>query len=251
LREVAAKPTEGELPLSTTLTSPSKRGTRDVCNKRDVAIMNLVILGAPGAGKGTQSELLGARLSLPAISTGMMIRQAISEQSEIGLAVKKYIAKGDLVPDEIMVKMINKRLSASDCGGGFILDGYPRTAVQAEELDRSGVKIDKVLSLEVADEEIVARLSGRLQCIKCGASYHALYRAPEKEEVCDVCGSGLTRRADDEPEVIRQRLANFYKMTEPLKDYYAKQGKLCIADGQGDIDGITKTIFQALGIEEE
>ena len=212
--------------------------------------MNLVILGAPGAGKGTQAEQLGVRLLLPTISTGMMIRKAIREASEIGLAAKQYIDNGQLLPDDIMIKLINERLSLSDCAKGFILDGYPRTVVQAEELDKSDIRVDRVLSIEVEDEKIVERLSGRLECEKCGASHHVIYRTPKVEGVCDVCGSKLVRRSDDDPEVIRRRLVNYHELTEPLKAYYAKQNKLCVAYGQEEIKDTTREVLKVMGIEE-
>ena len=212
--------------------------------------MRLVILGAPGAGKGTQAEHLGTLLSIPTISTGMMIRRAIRGKTELGIAVKKYIDDGQLVPDSIMTELINQRLSDEDCVNGFILDGYPRTVTQAEALDKSAVVIDKILSIEVEDEEILKRLSGRVECEKCGAPYHMIYRLPEKEGICDKCGNRLVHRDDDTPEVIKKRLVNYHTITEPLKSYYENQGKLCIAYGKEEIKDTTREVLKVLGLEE-
>ncbi|MCL2837513.1 MAG: adenylate kinase [Oscillospiraceae bacterium] len=208
--------------------------------------MKLVILGAPGAGKGTQAEQLEAYLRVPTISTGMMVRKAIREQTEFGKLSKAYIDDGQLVPDDAMIKVLDERLRKKDCRHGFILDGYPRTVHQAKDLENKGIIIDKVLSVEVPDELIVERLSGRLECGNCGASYHVKYRAPMEEGICDVCDSPLIRRDDDIPEIILKRLAAYHEKTAPLKEYYAKQGKLCVAEGQGDIKDTINEVFKVL-----
>ena len=213
--------------------------------------MRLVMLGAPGAGKGTQAEQLSVRLIIPAISTGMIIRTAIREGSDFGNRAKEYIDLGQLVPDDLMIELVSRRLEDDECARGFILDGYPRTVVQAQSLDESGIAVDRVLSIEIPDEKIVERLSGRLECEKCGASHHILYRPPRQKGVCDVCGSNLTHRSDDHPEVIRKRLEGFHRLTEPLKKYYETRGKLCVVHGCEEIKDTTAAVFKALGIPEE
>jgi len=210
--------------------------------------MKLVILGAPGAGKGTQAEQLEAYLRIPTISTGMIVRKAIREQTEFGKLSKEYIDNGQLVPDDAMIKVLNERLKQRDCRHGFILDGYPRTVTQAQDLENNGIIIDKVLSVEVPDELIVERLSGRLECGNCGASYHIKYRAPQEDGICDVCDSPLVRRDDDVPDIIMKRLVAYHEKTAPLKEYYAKQGKLCVAEGQGDIKDTIRVVFEVLGL---
>ena len=210
--------------------------------------MKLVILGAPGAGKGTQAEQLEAYLRVPTISTGMMVRKAIREQTEFGKLSKEYIDNGQLVPDDAMIAVLNERVKQRDCRHGFILDGYPRTVHQAQDLEANGIIIDKVLSVEVPDELIVERLSGRLECKECGASYHVKYRPPQEEGICDVCDIPLVRRDDDVPHIILKRLAAYHEKTAPLKDYYAKQGKLCIAEGQNNIKDTINVVFAVLGL---
>jgi len=210
--------------------------------------MNIIFLGAPGAGKGTQAEIVSARLAIPAISTGAIIREALKAGTEMGLAAKKFIDAGALVPDEVVIGIIKERLAKDDCANGFILDGFPRTVPQAEALDKMGVKIDVVLSLEVADEAIVERMSGRRVCDKCGASYHTKY-LPTKDGVhCDKCGNALSIRKDDAPEVVLSRLEVYHSTTEPLKDYYAKTGILKLVEGQKEVEDTTALTLGALGI---
>lgn len=208
--------------------------------------MKLILLGAPGAGKGTQAEIICERFNIPAISTGNILREAIKNGTEMGLKAKSYIDNGDLVPDEVVIGIINDRLAKDDCKNGFILDGFPRTIPQAEALDKMGIAIDCALSIEVADEKIMRRLSGRRVCSGCGASYHIDYKKPAKEGVCDACGGELVQRADDSPATIADRLAVYHKQTEPLKDYYKAAGKLIIVEGQEEVADTTRLVLSAL-----
>ncbi len=210
--------------------------------------MKIIFLGAPGAGKGTQAEIVSERLAIPAISTGAIIREALKAGTEMGLAAKKYIDAGALVPDEVVIGIIKDRLAEKDCEGGFILDGFPRTVPQAEALDRMSVKIDVVLSIEVADEAIVERMSGRRVCDKCGASFHVKFKPSKNGEVCDKCGNALSIRRDDAPEVVQSRLTVYHETTEPLKDYYAKAGILKLVEGQEKVEDTTALTLAALGI---
>ena len=210
--------------------------------------MKLILLGAPGAGKGTQAELICDRLNIPAISTGNMIREAMKNGTEMGKKAKSFVDAGKLVPDEVVIGIIQERLSEKDCANGFILDGFPRTIPQAEALDKMGVAIDTVLSIEVADEKIVKRMSGRRVCESCGASYHIEYKKPEVEGVCNACGGNLVCRKDDAPETVLDRLTVYHDQTEPLKGYYEKTGKLKIVEGQEELADTTALVFQALGI---
>lgn len=211
--------------------------------------MNLVLMGPPGAGKGTQGEILAKKLGIDTISTGVMLRTAIKEQTEIGKQVEKLINDGKLVPDDIMVKLVKERLQKPDCAKGFILDGFPRTTAQAEALTDSGVKIDKVLSLEVADDVIVERLSSRRECSKCGAPYNVISNKPKKDGVCDKCGGGLIQRADDNPDTIKNRLNVYHTQTEPIKAYYEKLGLLVTAQGEKELSDTTRNVDKALGLE--
>ncbi len=211
--------------------------------------MNLILVGPPGAGKGTQGEILSKRLGIDTISTGVMLRTAIKEQTEVGKLAEKYINDGKLVPDDVIVAIVKERLSQPDCEKGFILDGFPRTVPQAEALTASGVKIDKVLSLEVDDSVIVERLSARRECSKCGAPYSVLYKKPVTEGKCDKCGGELIQRADDNPETIQNRLNVYHEQTEPIKAYYEKAGLLVKAEGADSVDDTTKNVFKALGLE--
>lgn len=208
--------------------------------------MNLILLGAPGAGKGTQAEVICDHLNIPAISTGNIIREALKNGTELGLKAKSYMDSGALVPDEVVIDIIKERLSKDDCQNGFILDGFPRTVPQAEALDAMGVKIDKVIDIEVADEKIMQRLSGRRVCEKCGASYHIDYKPSKTEGKCDKCDGNTVLRKDDHPDTIKERLEVYHEQTEPLKDYYAKTGKLTIVEGQEEVKDTTALTLKAL-----
>lgn len=208
--------------------------------------MNLILLGAPGAGKGTQAEVICEHLHIPAVSTGNMIREALKNGTEMGLRAKSYMEEGKLVPDEVVIGIIKDRLQQDDCKGGFILDGFPRTIPQAEALDKMGIVIDKVVDIEVPDEKIVQRMSGRRVCEKCGASYHLLYKKPEVEGVCGKCGGTLVQRKDDHPDTVNARLKVYHEQTEPLKAYYSAQGKLSIVEGQEEVADTTKLTLAAL-----
>lgn len=210
--------------------------------------MKLILLGAPGAGKGTQAELICKRLSIPAISTGNIIREAMKTGTEMGKKAKSFVDAGNLVPDEVVIGIIKERLAKDDCKNGFILDGFPRTIPQAEALDKMGIDIDAVLSIEVADEAIVKRMSGRRVCEKCGTSYHIEYKKPKTEGICDACGSSLICRKDDAPETVLDRLNVYHEQTEPLKGYYEKTGKLKTVMGQEELSDTTALVFAALGI---
>ena len=210
--------------------------------------MNIIFLGAPGAGKGTQAEIVSERLAIPTISTGAIIREALKAGTEMGLAAKKFIDAGALVPDDVVIGIIRERLAKDDCQNGFILDGFPRTVPQAEALDKMGVRIDAVLSLEVADEAIVRRMGGRRVCDKCGASYHTEY-LPAKDGVhCDKCKNALSIRRDDAPEVVLSRLTVYHETTEPLKEYYARTGVLKTVEGQEKVEDTTALTLSALGV---
>lgn len=208
--------------------------------------MNLILLGAPGAGKGTQAEVICEKLSIPAISTGNIIREALKNGTEMGLKAKSFIDAGQLVPDEVVIGIIKDRLAEDDCKNGFILDGFPRTIPQAEALDGMGIQIDKVIDIEVSDEKIVKRMSGRRVCSECGASYHIEYKKPAKEGVCNNCQAELIQRKDDHPDTVLERLQVYHEQTEPLKDYYAKKNKLCIVEGQEEVADTTALTLKAL-----
>lgn len=208
--------------------------------------MKLILLGAPGAGKGTQAEVICKHLDIPAISTGNILRAALKSGTEMGLKAKSYMEAGQLVPDEILIGIIQDRLKEDDCKNGFILDGFPRTIPQAEALDSMGIVIDKVIDIEVPDDKIVARMSGRRVCESCGASYHLLYKKPVEEGKCSVCGGTLVQRKDDHPDTVKKRLVEYHTQTEPLKDYYEKQGKLCIVEGQEEVADTTALTLKAL-----
>ena len=208
--------------------------------------MNLILLGAPGAGKGTQAEKIVEKYGIPAVSTGNMIRAALKEGTEMGLKAKAYMEAGQLVPDDVVIGIIKDRLAQKDCENGFILDGFPRTIPQAQALEDMGVRIDKVLDIEVPDEKITARMSGRRVCSKCGNSYHLLYKKPAEEGVCDACGGELVQRKDDAPETVAARLMEYHEMTEPLKDFYRELGKLVVVEGQEEVADTTALVFKAL-----
>ena len=208
--------------------------------------MTLILLGAPGAGKGTQAEVICKALNIPAISTGNIIREALAQGTEMGLKAKSFMDAGQLVPDDVVIGIIKERLAKDDCANGFILDGFPRTIPQAEALDAMGVIIDKVIDIEVPDEKIAARMSGRRVCKDCGSSYHLEYKAPKAEGVCDACDGELIQRKDDAPETVLDRLAVYHKQTEPLKDYYSKKGILRIVEGQEEIADTSALTLKAL-----
>ncbi len=208
--------------------------------------MNIILLGAPGAGKGTQAAVICDYLKIPTISTGNIIRAALKSGTEMGLKAKAFIDNGQLVPDEVVIGIIRERLAEPDCANGFILDGFPRTIPQAEALDSMGVQIDKVVDIDVSDQEIVHRLSGRRVCESCGATYHLDYNKPAAEGICDACAGALVQRKDDSPETIRQRLAVYHEQTKPLENYYRAQGKLSVVSGEGEIGEITRLTIAAL-----
>lgn len=210
--------------------------------------MKLILLGAPGAGKGTQAEFISDKCNIPTISTGNIIRAALKNGTEMGLVAKSYIDAGSLVPDEVVIGIVKERLSEEDCKNGYILDGFPRTIPQAEALDDMGDTVDVVLSLEVDDKEIVKRMSGRRVCEKCGTSYHTEFKKPEKEGVCNLCDGNLVIRKDDEPSTVLNRLEVYHEQTEPLMAYYEKQGKLISVKGMDTVEETTKAVFKALEI---
>ena len=207
--------------------------------------MKLILLGAPGAGKGTQSARISEKYNIPAIATGDILRGAIKEGTELGLSAKSYMDAGKLVPDDVVVGIIKDYLSTDACKNGFILDGFPRSIPQAEALDAMGVKIDVVLSIEVPDDKIIARMSGRRVC-RCGASYHVDYIPPKVEGVCDKCGDALYIREDDKAETVANRLKTFHTQTEPLKEFYAAKGILATVEGQEEVADTTALVLEAL-----
>ena len=212
--------------------------------------MNIILLGAPGAGKGTQAELLREALHIPTISTGNMLREAMANGSALGKQVKDYMDSGSLVPDDVILSIVAERVAQPDCENGFILDGVPRTLVQAEALDAKGVRIDRVVSLEVDDSKIVSRMSGRRVCTACGATYHIVMNPTKTEGICDLCGKEVCIRKDDAPETVQHRLDVYHDSTEVLKSYYQKQGKLCEVNGDQPIEDAFHGILAALGVEK-
>ena len=211
--------------------------------------MRLILLGAPGAGKGTQAEILSRKLGIPVISTGNILRAAMKNGTPVGLKAKQYVESGALVPDDVIIGIVEERLAESDCANGYILDGMPRTIPQAEALEQRGIQIDCALSIDVDDETIVQRMSGRRTCLNCGATYHVVSAPPKAEGACDNCGSELTVRKDDAPETVRNRLAVYHRETEPLLDFYAQRGKLKTVKNQPSIEATTAEIAGVLGIE--
>lgn len=209
--------------------------------------MKLILLGAPGAGKGTQSSILCEELGIPTISTGHLLRTAIKEGTPTGVLAKEYIEKGMLVPDEVIIGIIHDRLAEEDCQGGYILDGVPRTIGQAEALEAAGIIFDNVVSLEISDETIIERMAGRRVCDSCGASYHVISIPPKTAGICDKCGGEIVQRDDDKPETVRFRLEVYHKETEPLKDFYAKRGLLRSVENQPTVAETTAAILHALG----
>lgn len=210
--------------------------------------MRLILLGAPGAGKGTQAEILSRELNIPTISTGNILRAAIKNGTPVGLKAKSYVEAGQLVPDDVIIGIIEERLAQPDCSNGYILDGVPRTIPQARAMEESGIGIDWAVSIEIADEVIVERMSGRRTCKNCSQTFHIVNNPPKQEGICDFCGGELTIRKDDAPETVRTRLEVFHKETEPLKDFYAERGKLKTVDNQPSIEATTAAIREALGI---
>ena len=209
--------------------------------------MKLILLGAPGAGKGTQAEIISKKLNIPTISTGNILRAAVKNGTPTGLKAKEYMDAGKLVPDEVIIGIINERLQEADCANGYILDGVPRTIAQAESLEKAGIRFDDVVSIEIPDEEIMERMSGRRVCEHCGASYHLVAVPPKVPGVCDSCGGKLVQRKDDAPETVKSRLAVYHKETEPLKDFYAKRGKLETVIGQEEVSETSKLTLKAVG----
>lgn len=208
--------------------------------------MKIIFLGAPGAGKGTQAEIIAAKLNIPTVSTGNIIREALKNGTEMGLKAKAYTEAGKLVPDDVVIGIIKERLANEDCAGGFILDGFPRTIPQAEALDTMGISIDKVVDIDVPDQSVVNRMSGRRVCKSCGASYHIENKPSKVEGKCDSCGGELQIRKDDAPETVLDRLKVYHEQTEPLKDFYKNCGKLRSVDGTAAIEEITASILKVL-----
>ena len=210
--------------------------------------MKLILLGAPGAGKGTQAEIFSRKLNIPTISTGNILRAAMKNGTPVGLRAKEYVESGRLVPDEVIIGIVKERLSEPDCKNGYILDGMPRTIPQAEALEKCGIDIDCALSIEVSDDTIVERMSGRRTCADCSATFHVVSNPPKVEGKCDFCGGELTIRKDDKPETVKARLATYHAETEPLKEFYAQRGKLKSVDNQPTIEATTAEIVKALGL---
>lgn len=210
--------------------------------------LKLILLGAPGAGKGTQAAELSKRLNIPTISTGNILRQAIKDGTEVGLQVKALMDAGKFAPDDLIIQIVSERLARSDCRNGYILDGVPRTLAQAEALDKVGIVFDHVISLEVPDRDIEERMGGRRVCHACGATYHIQTIPPKQDGICDSCGGALILRADDAPQTVHSRLEVYHAQTEPLKDYYGKRGLLREVAGTGAIDSITAAIMEAVGL---
>ena len=209
--------------------------------------MRYILLGGPGAGKGTQSAFICKETSLPHISTGDIFREHIREKSELGKKLGEYISRGELVPDELTIQILNERLKKSDCANGFVLDGFPRTIPQAEMLDKNQ-NIDAVVNINVTDDTIVKRMAGRRTCAKCSSTYHIIHNKPEKDDVCDKCSGNLVQRDDDKEETVKNRLVTYHKQTKPLIDYYKEQGNLIDIDGEQELSNITADIFKALGL---
>ena len=210
--------------------------------------MKLILLGAPGAGKGTQAEILSKKLQIPAISTGNILRAAMKNGTPVGLQAKAYVESGKLVPDDVIIGIIEERLAEPDCANGYILDGVPRTIAQAEALEARGIAIDAALSLEISDDVIIERMSGRRTCKDCSATFHVVSNPPKTEGKCDFCGGELTIRKDDAPETVKARLTTYHEQTEPLKAFYEARGKLVLAENQPTIAETTQVIEKALGI---
>ena len=209
--------------------------------------MKMILLGAPGAGKGTQAELLNKALEIPTISTGNILRAAVKNGTPTGLKAKEYMDAGKLVPDEVIIGVITERLQEEDCAKGYILDGVPRTIAQAEAMEKAGIVFDAVVSIEISDEEIMERMGGRRVCEACGSSYHVVAVPPKQEGICDACGGKLVQRKDDAPETVKARLQVYHKETEPLKDFYESRGLLKSVDNLPSVADMSKSILKALG----
>ena len=208
--------------------------------------MRLILLGAPGAGKGTQAEILSRELKIPTISTGNILRAAMREGPPVGVLAKSYVDAGKLVPDEVIIRIVQERLSLADCENGYILDGFPRTIPQAEAMEQLGIDIDRALSIEIEDETIVNRMSGRRTCRNCSQTFHIVSNPPKQEGICDFCGGELTIRKDDAPETVKARLQVYHEETEPLKAFYESRGKLVSVNNQSTIEATTAEIRKAL-----
>jgi adenylate kinase len=208
--------------------------------------MNLILLGAPGAGKGTQAEVISKTLDIPQISTGNILREAVKNGTECGIKAKSFMDSGALVPDDVVIGILKDRIAEDDCKKGFILDGFPRTVPQAEALEAMGVQIDKVLEISVSDEEIKARIGGRRVCEKCGASYHIQFKPSKAEGICDSCGGKTVQRKDDAPETVVERLKTYHETTAPLVDFYKKLGKLSTVVSVPTVEGTSKLVLEAL-----
>ena len=209
--------------------------------------MKMILLGAPGVGKGTQAEIISDKYKIPQVSTGNILREAMKSGTEEGLKAKAFIESGQLVPDDVVIGILKDRIAQEDCANGFILDGFPRTIAQAEALDRMGIEIDTVIDIEVDDEKIARRMSGRRVCEKCGSTYHLVHKQPKEEGICDRCAGALVQRKDDKPETVLERLAVYHKQTEPLIGYYKNQGKVTVINGDQPIEAASADIFAALG----
>ena len=209
--------------------------------------MKLILLGAPGAGKGTQAEILNKELEIPTISTGNILRAAVKNGTPTGLKAKEYMDAGKLVPDEVIIGVITERLQEEDCAKGYILDGVPRTIAQAEALEKAGIAFDAVVSIEISDEEIMERMGGRRVCEACGSSYHVVAVPPKQEGICDACGGKLVQRKDDAPETVKARLQVYHNETEPLKNFYESRGLLKSVDNLPSVAEMSKSILKALG----
>lgn len=221
---------------------------RDRIVRKEGRTMKLVLIGAPAAGKGTQAARLVEHYSIAHISTGDMLREEVAKETELGKEAKAIMNAGGLVSDEIIIAMVKERIKKDDCKNGFILDGVPRTVAQAEALETMGVDIDKVVDIEVADETIVKRLSGRRVCSACGASYHTLYKPSANPDRCDRCNGQLIVRKDDEPATIVERLRTYHELTEPLVDFYKERGKLVVVEGQEEVADTSRLLFEKLGV---
>ncbi len=215
--------------------------------------MKIIMLGAPGAGKGTQAKKIAGKYHIPHISTGDIFRANIKGGTELGKKAKEYMDQGLLVPDEITIGMLMDRIGEADCAGGYVLDGFPRTTVQAESLTKAlaerGESVDYAVNVHVPDEDIISRMSGRRACLGCGATYHITFNPPKQENICDTCGQSLVLREDDKPETVKRRLSVYHEQTQPLIDYYKKEGVLAEVDGTQDMETVFQSITQLLGVE--